>query len=170
VRLGWAALTPTFNDALRTGDWKGWMHRVFRMFKTAWIPLLLVVVVALGTYAIVRIRDTLAVNGTVAVAEGNSGTTKPFNKKHVTYEITGSRGSANLDYLDESGQPHGVDGAALPWTVTIVTTLSMSANIIAQGDRGVSGLRCRVIVDGEVRDDRSTDEYRPFIYCLVKAV
>ena len=40
----------------------------------------------------------------------------------------------------------------------------------AQGDPGVSGLRCRVVVDGQVRDDRSTDEYQPFIYCLVKSV
>jgi hypothetical protein len=143
---------------------------MFRAFKTAWIPLLLVVVVALGTYAIVHIRGTVAGHESLVALEGNSGTTKPFNTKQVTYEITGSRGSANLDYLDESGQPHGVDAAALPWTVTIVTTLSMSANIIAQGDRGLTGLRCRVIVDGEVRDDRSTDEYRPFIYCLVKAV
>jgi hypothetical protein len=55
--------------------------------------------------------------------------------------------------------------------LTIVTTLpSMSANVVAQGDRGVNGLRCRVVVDGQVRDDRSADEYQPFIYCLVKSV
>jgi hypothetical protein len=91
--------------------------------------------------------------------------------KHIAYQITGSGGSVNLDYLDENGQPHRVDAAALPWSFTIVTTLpSMSANIVAQGDPGVSGLRCRVIVDGQVRDDRRTEEYQPFIYCLVKSV
>ena len=46
----------------------------------------------------------------------------------------------------------------------------MSANIVAQGDAGVNDLRCRVVVDGQVRDERSTDEYQPFIYCLVKSV
>jgi hypothetical protein len=46
----------------------------------------------------------------------------------------------------------------------------MSANVVAQGDTDVTGLRCRVVVDGQVRDDRSTDEYQPFIYCLVKSV
>ena len=46
----------------------------------------------------------------------------------------------------------------------------MSANVVAQGDRGVNGLRCRVVVDGQVRDDRKSDEYQPFIYCLVKSV
>lgn len=169
MRLGWAVPT-THNDAMAHGSLEGLVHAVFRVFKTAWIPLLLVVVVALGTYAIVHIRGTVAVHGTSVAVEGNSGTAKPFNTKHVTYEITGSRERVNLDYVDENGQPHGVDAAALPWSVTIVTTLSMSANIIAQGDRGVSRIRCRVIVDGQVRDDRSTDGYRPFIYCLVKSV
>lgn len=47
----------------------------------------------------------------------------------------------------------------------------MSANIMAQGDRNVSDLRCRVTVDGDVRDDRtSVDLVKPFIYCLVKSV
>jgi hypothetical protein len=147
------------------------MYKVFRVFKKVWMPLLLVVVVALGAYAVVRIRDTLGANGTAAAAAGNGGDTKPFNPKHIVYEITGSAGSVNVDYLDENGQPHRVDNAALPWSFTIVTTLpSMSANIVAQGDPGVSGLRCRVLVDGQVRDDRSTDEYQPFIYCLVKSV
>jgi hypothetical protein len=59
----------------------------------------------------------------------------------------------------------------LPWSYTVVTTLpSMSANIVAQGGTEVSGLRCRVIVDGQVRDDRTSDDHQPFIYCLVKSV
>ena len=144
---------------------------MFRVLKKAWIPLLLVVVVAVGAYAVVRIRDTLGANGTATAAVGNGDDTKPFNPKHIAYEITGSGGNVNLDYLDENGQPHRVDDAALPWSFTIVTTLpSMSANLVAQGDHGVNGLRCRVVVDGQVRDDRSTDEYQPFIYCLVKSV
>lgn len=144
---------------------------MFRVLKKGWIPLLLVVVVAVGAYAVVRIRDTLGANGTATAAVGNGDDTKPFNPKYIAYEITGSGGSVNLDYLDENGQPHRVDAAPLPWSFTIVTTLpSMSANIVAQGDTGVNGLRCRVIVDGQVRDDRSTDEYQPFIYCLVKSI
>jgi MmpS family membrane protein len=144
---------------------------VFRLFKKRWIPLLLVVVVMTGAYAVVRIRDSFGAAGTAAAADGTSDDTKPFNPKHIAYEITGSGGSVNVDYLDENGQPHRVDNAALPWSFTVVTTLpSMSANVIAQGDPGVSGLRCRVVVDGQVRDDRRTDEYQPFIYCLVKSV
>jgi MmpS family membrane protein len=158
-------------DRCRPDDEKGLKEAMFRVVRRAWIPLLLVVVVALGAYAVIRIRDTLGANATATADSGNGADTKPFNPKHIDYEITGSGGSVNLDYLDENGQPHRVDNATLPWSFTIVTTLpSMSANIIAQGDKGVHDLRCRVVVDGQVRDDRNSDEYQPFIYCLVKSV
>jgi hypothetical protein len=152
-------------------DWKCRRRALFRVLKKAWMPLLLVVVVGLGAYAVVRIRDTVGTHGSASAGAGNGGDTKPFNPKHIAYEITGSGGSVNVDYLDENGQPHRVDNAALPWSFTIVTTLpSMSANVVAQGNPGINGLRCRVVVDGQMRDDRSTDEYQPFIYCLVKSV
>ena len=145
---------------------------MFGLFKKVWIPLLLVVVISLGAYAVVRIRDMFGAHGALTGAEGNADNTKPFNPKHIMYEITGAPGgSVNVDYLDENGQPHRVDAAPLPWSYTIVTTLpSMSANIVAQGSTDVSAIRCRVVVDGQVRDDRSSDEYQPFIYCLVKSV
>jgi hypothetical protein len=144
---------------------------VYRVLKKAWIPLLLVVVVALGSYVILRVRDTFGANGAVARGDVNVDT-KPFNPKHITYEITSpSAGTVNANYLDENGQPHLVENAPLPWSYTIVTTLpSMSANIVAQGDKSMRDIRCRVIVDGQVRDDRSSDEFQPFIYCLVKSV
>lgn len=143
---------------------------MYRVLKRFWIPLTLVVVLALGAYVIVRIRDSAGAHP-ANTAEG-SGITENFNPKHITYEITGAGGTANLNYLDENGQPHLVENAPLPWSFTIVTTLpSMSANIMAQGDRNVSGLGCRVTVDGEVRDDRTSEDLvKPFIYCLVKSV
>jgi hypothetical protein len=127
-------------------------------------------VVALGGYVIMRIRDS-ATPPAPATAEG-SGITANFNPKHITYEVSGSGGAVSLNYLDQNGQPNLIDSAPLPWSFTIVTTLpSMSANIMAQGDENVSDLKCRVTVDGEVRDDRtSTDRIKPFIYCLVKSV
>jgi Mycobacterium membrane protein len=147
--------------------------RVFQKVKKVWMPLLLVVVVSLGTYAVVRIRDTFGANAAVASGDGNADNTKPFNPKHIMYEITGPPGgSVDVDYLDENGQPHRVDGAPMPWSYTVVTTLpSMSANIVAQASSAAAdALRCRVIVDGQVRDDRRSDDYQPFVYCLVKSV
>lgn len=104
---------------------------MFRLLKKVWIPLLLVVVVALGAYVILRIREPADAGPNLA--EG-SGITANFNPKHITYEITGAGGTANLNYLDENGQPNLIENTPLPWSFTIVTTLpSMSANIIAQG-------------------------------------
>ena len=143
---------------------------MYRLLKRFWIPLVLVLVIALGAYAILRVRDSAAIHDPKS-AEG-SGITANFNPKHITYEITGSGGTASLNYLDQNGQPNLVEKAPLPWSFTIVTTLpSMSANIMAQGDKDVHDLKCRVTVDGQVRDDRaSTDAVKPFIYCLVKSV
>lgn len=141
---------------------------MYRLLKRFWIPLLLVVVVGIGGYAIAQIRSSVIPRPAKA-AEG-SGVTVNVNPKHITYEVVGSGGTANLNYLDENGQPHLIENASLPWSFTIVTTLpSMSANIVAQGS-GTRHLRCRVIVDGQVRDDRNSDEYAPFVYCLVKSV
>jgi Mycobacterium membrane protein len=144
---------------------------VYRLFKRAWIPLLLVVVVALGSYVVIRVRNSFGANTAVARGDVNAET-KPFNPKRITYEITSpSPGSISANYLDENGQPHLIEHAPLPWSYTIVTTLpSMSANIVAQGDTSMRDIRCRVIVDNQVRDDRTIDEYEPFIYCLVKSV
>ena len=142
---------------------------MYGLLKKFWIPLLLVVVVALGAYVILRVRDS----GHQAPPESEgSGITANFNPKHIMYEVTGSGGTANLNYLDENGQPHLVENTPLPWSFTIVTTLpSMSANIMAQGDATTHDLKCRVTVDGEERDARaSTDTVKPFIYCLVKSV
>ena len=88
---------------------------MFRLFKKVWMPMLLVVVVALGMYAVVRIRDMFGAGGAVAVAEVNADT-KPFNPKHITYEITGPPGgSVNVDFLDENGAapPGGCRPAAV---------------------------------------------------------
>jgi hypothetical protein len=136
------------------------------------VPLLLAVVIAVGSYTVVRIRHTFGSDVSVGAGEGVADETKPFNPKHITYELTGATGAnVTVDYLDESGQPHLVDAAALPWSYTIVTTLpSMSANLVAQAGTEINTIRCRVIVDGQVRDDRRSDEYQPFISCLVKAV
>lgn len=143
---------------------------MFGLLRKSWMPLLLVVVVAVGAFVIGRIRES-AVTATPTAAAG-SVITANFNPKHVTYEVTGFGGMATVNYLDENGQPNLVETTPLPWSHTIVTTLpSMSANILVQGERDVRDLACRVTVDGDVRDDRSSsDSIKPFIYCLVKSV
>ncbi|MGV0746548.1 MmpS family transport accessory protein [Mycolicibacter minnesotensis] len=137
-----------------------------------WIPSVLVVVIVVGGFVVIRIRDTFQVDSVARSSDLNAESLQTFNPKRIVYELTGTEGgSASINYLDENGQPNLIDQATLPWSFTVVTTLpSMSANLVAQASTDTGSLRCRVIVDGEVRDDRGSSQYRPFIYCLVKSV
>ncbi|ORV73581.1 hypothetical protein AWC07_02170 [Mycobacterium gastri] len=92
-----------------------------------------------------------------------------FNPKVVTYEVFGPPGStANINYWDAEANTHQVNAAALPWSVTVSTTLpSVSANIMAQGDG--SRIGCRITVDGVVRQEKKSDGVNPQTFCLVKS-
>ena len=86
----------------------------------------------------------------------------------VKYEIFGSAPRANVNYLDLSAEPQRLDGAPLPWTLTLSTTApSVFPNISAQsdGDR----LTCRITVDDEVKDEQTSDGVHALTSCLVKS-
>ncbi|MFZ3319326.1 MmpS family transport accessory protein, partial [Mycobacterium sp.] len=91
-----------------------------------------------------------------------------FNPKIVVYDVFGPPGStATIDYFDADANTHEVS-TALPWSITISTTLpAVSANIMAQSDGDQIG--CRVTVDGVVRDQKSTGGRNAQTFCLVKS-
>ena len=74
---------------------------------------------------------------------------------------------ADINYLDADAQPQHVDGATLPWSFELVTTLTaVVANVVAQGDSDTIG--CRITVNGDVRE-HSVDAYNAQTSCLVKS-
>src|SRR6476646_5567370 len=78
--------------------------------------------------------------------------------KRVLYEIFGPPGTvADINYLDADAQPQRVDGATLPWSFELVTTLTaVAANVVAQGNSDTIG--CHITVNGQVRESiRLTD-------------
>ena len=138
--------------------------------KRAWIPLLIVVVVALGGVVVYRMHGLFGSdNETTRTGAGLAQDAEPFNPKVVTYQITGTEGAvATINYLDLDSTPQRVDDARLPWSITLKTTKpSASATIIAQGDGDQIG--CRVSVDDEVRDERSSTGINAQVSCLVKS-
>lgn len=138
--------------------------------KRAWIPLLIVVVVALGGVVVYRMHGLFGSdNETTRTGAGLAQDAEPFNPKVVTYQITGPEGAvATINYLDLDSTPQRVDDARLPWSITLKTTKpSASATIIAQGDGDQIG--CRVSVDDEVRDERSSTGINAQVSCLVKS-
>lgn len=141
---------------------------VTRVLKRAWIPLLLVVVLAVSALIVSRLHKIFGSQDLNANA-GKGIEIVQFNPKVVVYDITGPPGAtANINYWDENANTHQVNAAPLPWSTTISTTLpSVSANIMAQSDGGE--ISCKITVDGVVREQRSSDGHNAQTFCLVKS-
>jgi hypothetical protein len=141
---------------------------MMRVLKRAWIPLVLVVVLAVSGLGVVRLHKIFA-SQDLNAASGAGVEIVQFNPKLVTYEVFGPAGAtAKIDYFDADANTHEADAAPLPWSTTISTTLpAVSANIMAQGDSDQIG--CRITVDGAVREERQSDGVNAQTFCLVKS-
>ena len=102
-------------------------------------------------------------------ADNKINDTKAYDPKHLTYEVFGSPGTvADISYFDIDGDPKLVQGASLPWSLKLETTqVAVAGNIVAQGDSDSIG--CRIVVDGEVKAERISNEVSAFTFCLLKA-
>lgn len=139
-----------------------------RLLKQAWLPLLVVVVVVLGTLTVLRLRTLFGAEASHLVST-KVDDTKPYNPKVVTYEVFGEPGAtADISYLDLDSRPQLVDAATLPWSVTLSTTLSaVSPNLYAQGKGSTLG--CRITIDNELKDERTATGLSALTFCLVKS-
>jgi hypothetical protein len=139
------------------------------VIKRAWMPLAIVVLVAIAGFAVYRLHGVFGVHGATSAVSARSDDIKPFNPKHVTFEVFGSAGTvADINYLDVNAAPQRVDGAPLPWTYSVATTApAVSVNVVAQGDGEVIG--CRITVNGDIKDQRTVRGVHPQTFCLVKS-
>ncbi|CDO08299.1 hypothetical protein C1S82_19575 [Mycolicibacterium cosmeticum] len=140
------------------------------VLKRAWIPLVIVVVVAVASFTVMRVRTFFGTGpGYVSTENSASDESEPFDPKVVKYEIWGEPGAtANINYMDLDAKPQRADNAPLPWTLTLSTTApSVFPTISGQGDG--STLSCRITVDDEVKDERTVDGVGAHTYCLVKS-
>jgi Mycobacterium membrane protein len=141
---------------------------ITQAIKRAWIPLLLIVVLAVSALVVSRLHKIFGSQDLNANA-GKGIEIVQFNPKVVIYAITGPPGAtANINYWDADANTHQVNNAPLPWSTTISTTLpSVSANIMAQSDG--SRIDCTITVDGVVRDQQNSDGHNAQTFCLVKS-
>jgi len=139
-----------------------------RVLSRLWIPLTLAVVLAVSGLVVSRLHRIFGSQDLNANANAGIEIVQ-FNPKVVTYEVSGPPGStANINYWDADANTHQVNGAPLPWSYTVTTTLpSMSANIMAQADADEIG--CRITIDGVVREQRNVDGVNAQTFCLVKS-
>ncbi|OBJ16414.1 hypothetical protein A5622_25375 [Mycobacterium sp. 1245801.1] len=93
----------------------------------------------------------------------------PFNPKRVVLEVFGAPGAtATINYLDVNAQPQQVKDAPLPWSFTITSTEpAVIGNVVAQGNGDTLG--CRIIVNGEVKDQRTVHKVDAYTFCLDKS-
>src|SRR6195256_6112824 len=137
-----------------------------RMVKRAWIPLVLVVVLAVSGLVVSRLHKQFA-SADLNAGAGAGIEIGQFNPKVMVYDVYGSPGSsAQIGYFDPDANVHSVN-VPLPWSITLSTTLpTVSASLMARTDGDQIG--CRVTVNGTVREEQSANGVNAHTYCLVK--
>ncbi|WP_163892239.1 MmpS family transport accessory protein [Mycolicibacterium hippocampi] len=135
----------------------------------AWLPLVLVIVLAVGAFSVWRIRGIFGSQQLPSYAGSMSEDSNKSDPKVVRYEVWGEPGAiADINYVDAEGDPNQLVGAALPWSIDIETdSPAMSGNIVAQGNGDFIG--CRITADGVVKDERTITNVSAYIYCFTKA-
>ena len=138
-----------------------------RALKHAWIPLLLIVVLAVSGLVVSRLHKMFA-SADLNAGAGAGIEIVQFNPKVMVYDVYGSPGTtAQISYFDPDANVHLLT-APLPWSITLSTTLpTVSANLMAQTDGNEIG--CRVTVNGTVREEQSATGVNAQTYCLVKS-
>ncbi len=136
--------------------------------KKVWIPLVVLVVVLIAGTTVHRVRGFFGSEGITVTPRVFADDPEPFDPKVVRYEVTGSGSYVNINYLDLDAKPQRLDGASLPWGLTLQTTEASAApNILAQGDG--DSITCRIVVDDEVKDERTATGVNALTYCFVKS-
>jgi hypothetical protein len=140
---------------------------VGRWLKKIWIPLVLIVVLAISGLVVSRLHKMFASQDLNAGA-GSGIEIVQFNPKIMVYDVYGPPGTtAQISYFDTDANVHSIT-VPLPWSITLSTTLpTVSASLMAQADTDQIG--CRVTVNGTVREEQSANGINAQTFCLVKS-
>ncbi|WP_197518915.1 MmpS family transport accessory protein [Mycobacterium sp. 1482292.6] len=139
------------------------------LVRRGWMVLVAVLVVALAGFGIYRLHGIFGSHDNTAANSGLAAEIVPFNPKRVVLEVFGDPGAtATINYLDVNAQPQQVKDAPLPWSFTITSTEpAVIGNVVAQGNGDTLG--CRIIVNGEVKDQRTVHKVDAYTFCLDKS-
>ena len=138
-----------------------------RVLKRVWIPLLLIVVLAVSGLVVSRLHKMFA-SADLNAGSGAGIEIVQFNPKVMVYDVYGAPGTtAQISYFDTDAHVHSIT-APLPWSITLSTTLpTVSASLMARAEGQQVG--CRVTVNGTVREKQTADGINAQTYCLVKS-
>ena len=141
---------------------------IFRVLKRLWIPLVVLVVVAVGGSTVSRLHGLFGSEKSPSYADTRVES-KPYNPQHLRYEVFGPPGTvALISYYDDNGAPQHVDGAHLPWSVEFaITPATGIGSVAAQGDTDSIG--CRIVLEGVIKTENISHEVSAFTSCSLKA-
>jgi hypothetical protein len=129
----------------------------------------MLVVIGAAGLTVARLHGIFGAEKRPSYADTKINDTKPFDPKQLTYEVFGPPGTvADISYFDVNGDPQRLDGAHLPWSLKFaITQAAVAGSLVAQGDSDSIG--CRIVVDGEIKAERISNEVHAFTFCLLKA-
>jgi hypothetical protein len=133
------------------------------------VPLVILAVVVAGGFTVSRLHGIFGSDKQLSYSDTRVDEAKPFNPKHVRYEVFGEPGTvAEISYFDVNGEPQHLKGARLPWSLEFAATSATTVgNVVAQGDGDRIG--CRIFVDDVVKAEKTSQETSAFTFCLLKA-
>lgn len=137
--------------------------------KRGWVPLVVAVAVAVGGIAVGRLRDAFGSEVIFSASGSNAEPLTPTHVKRVTYELYGPGAiSGTVSFLDMNAHAQQANFSGLPWTYTITSTVpAVIASVVAQGNG--DSLGCRITVNGDIKDQQTSDGHHAQTSCLVKA-
>jgi hypothetical protein len=140
---------------------------IFRALRRLWIPLVVLMVIAVGGFTVSRLHGLFGSEKRLSYADTRVDN-KPYNPQHLRYEVFGPPGTvALISYYDDNGSPQHVDAATLPWSLEFAVTAATGiGSVAAQGDSDSIG--CRILLDGVVKSEKVTNEVSAFTSCMLK--
>jgi hypothetical protein len=138
------------------------------VLRRVWIPLVVLAVVGGAGFSVWRVRAASTTDKHSPYGKSEDADIGQLSQKSVVYQIFGPVGTvADISYFDVNSDPQRVGGARLPWSIKITANSpAVVGNVVAQGDSGSIG--CRILVDGQVKAERISNEVHAFTYCRVK--
>lgn len=140
---------------------------MLRLLTRAWVPLVVVVALAVGGIAVIRLNGVFPGPGLPKPDPRDA--TPPYAAKTAIYEILGPPGTTGVvNWMDAESLPQKANFTTLPWSKTIVAEMpGIFAYVVAQGDSPFIG--CRITVDGKLVDQQQANGHNAQVSCLDKS-
>jgi hypothetical protein len=140
-----------------------------RILGALWLPVVIVSVIVVAGYGVTKVRQSSQAVSHPPTTSSIPHTVVQINPKNVTYEVFGDLGGGGkVAYANLDSEPVNVPLTSLPWSHS-ETTMSSAAtlSLVSQVEGGSVG--CRIIVDGEVRDEHMVSHESAAVACTVTA-